>query len=146
MADRPPIPASIRLQVMTECGHRCAVCGESSSLELAHIVPWHRCQRHEAENLVVLCAICHARADKEKWGEKVLRHYKENPAVQRLSPREERANSAKPVVLHIEVDLDDFRERDPVLVRLSLASILDLSPDDIRVEARVRREEGDEER
>lgn len=143
MSDRPPIPSSIRRQVLTESGHRCAVCGESSSLEIAHIIPWHRRQRHEAENLVLLCAVCHGRADREKWGEKDLRHYKENPAVRRHNSKEERANSGHPVVLYIEIPIRDFRERDPALVRLSLAQLLDLSPDEIRVEARRKKSEGE---
>jgi len=83
MADRPRIPADISREVFVEAGHRCAACGESIPLERAHIIPWHKSKEHKAEDLVCLCANCHARADAEKWGEKTLREYKQRPWVSR---------------------------------------------------------------
>jgi formylglycine-generating enzyme required for sulfatase activity len=81
--DRPAIPADITRQILWESGHRCAVCGTPCPLERAHIVPWHKSKEHKAEDLICLCANCHERADKEKWGEKALRKYKETPWVLR---------------------------------------------------------------
>ena len=81
MSDRPSIPAEIERKILIECGHRCAVCGTSIPLELAHIIPWHKSREHKAEDLICLCANCHELADKEKWGEKTLREYKQRPWV-----------------------------------------------------------------
>ena len=83
MPNRPAIPAEIARQVLVESGHRCAVCGTVSPLELAHIIPWHKSKEHKAENLVCLCANCHRRAHKEKWGAKDLREYKQKPWIHR---------------------------------------------------------------
>lgn len=83
VSHRQRIPAEIERAVLTESGHRCAVCGESCPLERAHIIPWHRSKAHLAADLVCLCANCHARADLEKWGELTLRTYKLNPWVLR---------------------------------------------------------------
>ncbi|NQT19989.1 MAG: HNH endonuclease, partial [Planctomycetes bacterium] len=81
MAKRPDIPAEIERQILVESGHRCATCGASSPLEIAHIIPWRESKQHRAEDLICLCANCHARADHEKWGAKTLREYKANPWV-----------------------------------------------------------------
>ena len=83
MPSRPRIPAEIEREVLVECGHRCAVCGTPSPLELAHIIPWCKSREHKAENLICLCPTCHTLADKEKWSEKQLREYKRNPWVNR---------------------------------------------------------------
>lgn len=80
---RPAIGNGVARAVLTEAGHRCAVCGESCPIERAHIVPWHRSKRHQVEDLICLCANCHSRADNEKWGEATLRIYKANPWVVR---------------------------------------------------------------
>src|SRR5262245_13968107 len=79
--DRPAIPADVQRQVLAEAGHRCAVCGDACPLERAHIVPWHKSKLHDAKNLICLCANCHQRADKERWGAKTLRAYKEKPWI-----------------------------------------------------------------
>ncbi len=86
-ASRPAIPAATKRRVKVEAGHRCAVCGETNSLEIAHIRTWARSRDHSPENLICLCANCHTRADNEKWGEKDLRLYKENPWVKHGSSR-----------------------------------------------------------
>jgi hypothetical protein len=83
MSDRPAIPAEITREILLESGHRCAVCGTPCPLERAHIIPWHKSREHKAEDLICLCANCHERADKEKWGEKMLRRYKQKPWVLR---------------------------------------------------------------
>jgi sulfatase modifying factor 1 len=85
MQNRPSIPAEITRQILTESGHRCAVCGANCPLERAHIVPWHRSKQHKAEDLICLCASCHERADLEQWGEATLREYKARPWVHRQS-------------------------------------------------------------
>ena len=88
MPDRPRIPADIERQILVESGHRCAVCGTPIPLERAHIIPWHQTKEHKLDDLVCLCANCHGRADKERWGEKTLRMYKERPWIFRAEQQE----------------------------------------------------------
>ena len=59
------------------------VCGESTPLERAHIIPWRTTKQHKLEDLMCLCANCHSRADTEHWGPKALRKYKRKPWVLR---------------------------------------------------------------
>lgn len=133
MPRRPAIPTAIRRQVAVESGHRCAVCGESCPLEMAHIVPWHRCHKHKAEDLIYLCANCHQRADNEHWGEKTLRLYKQNPAVRWHSAVGKRNRSHETVTLRIELEMDDFRERDAWLLRLALAELFHVPSEKVRL-------------
>ncbi|MBN1549954.1 HNH endonuclease [bacterium] len=81
MSNRPEIPAEIKRMLLIESGHRCAVCGEGCPLERAHIIPWNESKSHRLENLICLCANCHERADREKWGKKTLKTYKEKPWI-----------------------------------------------------------------
>src|SRR5689334_17488346 len=83
MSSRNPIPAEVTRQLLIESGHRCAVCGAGCPLERAHIIPWHKSKEYKAEDLICLCANCHARADMEKWSEKSLREYKKRPWILR---------------------------------------------------------------
>jgi type I restriction enzyme R subunit len=57
----------------------CSVDGETSALEIAHIIDWADSRDHAAEYLVLLCANCHTRAHKEKWGTRTLRYYRDHP-------------------------------------------------------------------
>ena len=89
MSSRPPIPIEIRREVLFQARHRCAVCCTPTPLERAHIIPWRDTHDHSEANLIALCAICHERADKEKWSEEYLRQYKQNPcalATQAMPP------------------------------------------------------------
>jgi hypothetical protein len=58
---RPAIPAALIRDLMIEVGYRCAICGETSSLEIDHIVEWAKVQKHEFNNMIVLCGTCHGR-------------------------------------------------------------------------------------
>jgi type I restriction enzyme, R subunit len=133
MSRRPAIPAEIRREVAIESGHRCAVCGASGSLEFAHIIPWHRCKRHTPENLICLCANCHQRADSERWGEKTLRFYKENPAIRRYLAAELRDTADEEITLQVKLKVEDFRERDGLIVRFTLADAFKISPEGVQV-------------
>jgi len=84
MVGRTSIPTEIEREILVECGHRCAVCGSPLSLELARIIHWHKSREHKAEDLICLCASCHEQADKENWGERTLKEYKQNPWVIRV--------------------------------------------------------------
>jgi HNH endonuclease len=59
--DRPPIPAALERSLMIEAGYRCAVCKTPEPLQIDHIIEWAEVRKHEFENMIVLCANCHAR-------------------------------------------------------------------------------------
>jgi 5-methylcytosine-specific restriction endonuclease McrA len=58
---RPAIPAELERSLMIEAGYRCAICKETSGLQIDHIVEWAKVLKHEFNNMIVLCAACHAR-------------------------------------------------------------------------------------
>jgi hypothetical protein len=58
---RPPIPADLERSLMIESGYRCAVCKTTEPLQIDHIVEWSTVHEHRFENMIVLCANCHAR-------------------------------------------------------------------------------------
>ncbi|SFM34287.1 HNH endonuclease [Nitrosomonas communis] len=74
---RPPIPSELKRAVLVEVGHRCAIprCGQTE-IDIHHIVPWETCKKHEYENLIALCPICHRRAHKDEIDRKSLKEYK----------------------------------------------------------------------
>ncbi len=126
--NRPKIPAAIVREVLTESGHRCAVCGESCPLEKAHIIPWCESKDHSAGNLICLCANCHQRADLERWGQKALRQYKDSPWVSRRFLADGKIKSPARVKLIIDMDLDDFDQKNERLLIFSIAAFLEISP------------------
>lgn len=140
MEARPDIPRPIRRQVLVESGHHCAVCGNPSPLEIAHIVPWSVCRKHEASNLITLCTNCHRRADSERWGPKTLHEYKRFPWVRNKgrtsiwdkSPRQETA-------ILIDMNLEDFDKKQERILRYSLAGFLEISPEAVVI---LRKEKG----
>ena len=58
---RPVIPASLERQLMIESGYRCAICKTPEPLQIEHIEEWAKVREHQFENMIVLCANCHAR-------------------------------------------------------------------------------------
>ncbi|WP_426506733.1 HNH endonuclease [Dactylosporangium sp. McL0621] len=85
MADRPDVPAELKRRLMIEAGHRCAIptCRQIGPLQIEHIDDWAKVQRHDFENMIVLCANCHGRKG-TRHGEidrKSLRQYKANLAI-----------------------------------------------------------------
>ena len=81
MSDRLAIPIDIQRELLFECRYRCACDCEPVSLEKAHIIPWRATKDNRFENLVVLCANCHTRADTEKWPESHLSRFKQQPCA-----------------------------------------------------------------
>lgn len=107
MADgRPAIPVETKREVLFASRHRCAVCCEPTPLEQAHIDPWTKSKDHSAANLIALCPNCHTRADNEKWGEKYLKKYKDNPCA--LA-----ANAAPPMTPEQKCLIDLILSRSP---------------------------------
>src|SRR4051812_24881778 len=103
---RPAIPANIRRAVLVEAGHRCAVCGAPCPLEQAHIIPWRQKPSHRQEDLICLCANCHARADNEQWGEEALRAYKAQPWVIRSNNQPEAKIVEPSVRITLQIDMN----------------------------------------
>ena len=130
---RPRIPAEIARAILTECGHRCAVCGESCPLERAHIIPWSFVKEHKPENLICLCANCHQRADIEKWGEKTLKAYKDKPwIVRRFSDGKTRKRLSR-VQLTINCEYENFDSNKRRLLQFGVAKFLDIEPEQILI-------------
>lgn len=81
--NRPPIPRPLARDVKTEAGHRCAIptCRATSGLEIHHIVDYAQVREHTFDNLIYLCAICHARATTGEIDRLAMRQYKANLSV-----------------------------------------------------------------
>ena len=80
MTTRPAIPQATKDAVLVESGHRCSIptCQTTTPIEFAHIVPWVTSQDHSPDNLIVLCANCHALQEKGHISRNALRKYKNN--------------------------------------------------------------------
>lgn len=81
--NRPAIPRPMMRDVKTEAGHRCAIptCRMTSGLEIHHIEDYSKVREHTFDNLILLCAVCHARATKGDIDRKSMRAYKANLSV-----------------------------------------------------------------
>ncbi len=134
--DRPAVPTEIKREILIESAHRCAACGDPTPLEIAHIIPWHKSKDHNAENLICLCANCHARADKEKWGEKALREYKRSPWVKRYKSDSLPERMSK-IEMTIEMELPNFDEKNQRWLQHAVAAFLDIAPDAVRITSAV---------
>jgi type I restriction enzyme, R subunit len=126
---RPAIPAAIERQLMVECGHRCACCGEATSLEKAHIISWSTQKEHKIENLLVLCAVCHQRSHDENWDRKTLHEYKKNPWVARY--RNQCDGSPRSIAeLQLDLSLDRFGTEERSRILAAISAVLDICPKD----------------
>lgn len=83
---RPPIPTEMKRAVLVEAGHRCAIprCGQTE-IDIHHITPWEACKKHEYENLIALCPVCHRRAHKGDIDRKSLIEYKARLVLESLT-------------------------------------------------------------
>ncbi|MCX5157644.1 HNH endonuclease [Streptomyces sp. NBC_00291] len=91
-ANRTKVPRPLARQLFVETGHRCAIptC-RATPLEIAHIVPWHRVQRHDFHNMIVLCPNCHTRFDRGGIDRQAMFRYKELlrlPNPNRVAPED----------------------------------------------------------
>jgi hypothetical protein len=135
---RPAIPAVVTREILLEAGYRCAACGESCSLERAHVIPWRKSLEHKAENLICLCANCHQRADTEKWGQKALFALKKKPWVGRRGLEAQDVLPPALVELKIAMEFDRFDPRMQRLLVHGIAGFLQINPDDVKVLSIVR--------
>ena len=125
MRKRPEISAEVKREVRFECGDRCAVDGCQAGLEFAHIRAWSKSKDNSAENLVYLCANCHARADREKWTEDHLRMYKDKPWIHRIQ-WEHPPGPKFEVTLTVKVNVHDLKGVDvKTHVKTALAGFLE---------------------
>ncbi|MCF7961687.1 MAG: HNH endonuclease [Pirellula sp.] len=131
--DRPAIPAEIERAILIEAGHRCAVCGDSCPLERAHIIPWNKSREHRFEDLICLCAGCHSRADGEKWGERTLRLYKEEPWILRKNLKPDAIANRQRVTMRFDLSFENFDDAQQRLVVFGLASFLGIKPDEVKI-------------
>jgi hypothetical protein len=72
------IPNEIKRKVLIESGYKCAIhtCNNNNDLDIHHIIPFEKCNKHEYENLIALCPNCHRKADKGQIDRKALFFYK----------------------------------------------------------------------
>ena len=63
MHQRKSITQETREQVLTRSGHRCAMCGRASNLEISHLVPLSEGGDSSVDNLLALCRSCHFALD-----------------------------------------------------------------------------------
>lgn len=80
---RPAVPASLKRRLFSEAGYRCAVptCRGTSALQMEHIEEWAQVREHAFDNMIILCATCHARVTSKEISKDAIRQYKANLAV-----------------------------------------------------------------
>lgn len=78
MSDRPKIPGKIKRELRQEAYFGCVKCG-CPIIEYHHIEPWSKVKKHEKNNLVVLCPVCHHEANTGAYDSDKIREYKKNP-------------------------------------------------------------------
>ena len=93
-----------------------------------------RLQGYRVEDLICLCANCHGQIGKENWDEK-LREYKQRPWAMRQYENnvDDMSRPITKLEMKIEVELEDFGERDQRLFQYAIAAFLDISPNDVRI-------------
>lgn len=64
MSDRSAIPRNLERVLFQEVGNRCPICDNDdvSTLTIHHIAPYAEAKSHRREDMLVLCANCHAKA------------------------------------------------------------------------------------
>jgi type I restriction enzyme R subunit len=112
---------------MVECGHRCACCGEPTSLDKAHIIPWSQEKAHVFENLIVLCSVCHRRSHDEKWDRLTLLEYKKQPWVARYRNRVDTSQQSF-AEFRINLEAAEFGCEDRNRVLAAVSAALDICP------------------
>jgi hypothetical protein len=80
MAESRNIPAWLKRKVLMDAGHRCSMprCQTLVNVEIHHIVPFNKVQKHEYDNLIALCPNHHVLADNGAIDRQSLRMYKNN--------------------------------------------------------------------
>lgn len=65
MSRRPSLPKKLEKAIFQQFSSRCPFCGETdiAVLQTHHIVPYAMVRKHEADNLILVCANCHDRIE-----------------------------------------------------------------------------------
>jgi len=65
MSRRPSLPKKLEKAIFQQFSSRCPFCGETdiAVLQTHHIVPYATIRKHEADNLILVCANCHDRIE-----------------------------------------------------------------------------------
>ena len=73
------IPADVKRKVRQHCGFGCVVCGVGI-IEYEHVDPeFHEAQKHESENIALLCPQCHARVTRKFCSKEKIKQAMINP-------------------------------------------------------------------
>lgn len=80
---RKAVPRLLERQLYQEVNNRCPMCGNEdlSSLVIHHIIPHAERARHNAGHMIVLCASCHAKADRGEISADALYSAKQQPRI-----------------------------------------------------------------
>jgi hypothetical protein len=130
---RPDIPRPLARAVKVEAGHRCAIptCRATSGLQIHHIIEWAEVREHTFENLILLCANCHARVTAGEIDRRSVTVYKANLGllVSRYGDLERRVIQRfvnQPVLNEVQIDtshsiLLEYLVNDGILTYLGAA-------------------------
>lgn len=77
------MPRRLDRAVRVEAGHRCAIptCRATSALQIHHIKEWATVREHSFDNLILLCANCHARITSGEIDRRSITAYKRNLSI-----------------------------------------------------------------
>lgn len=80
---RKAIPRLLERRLYQEANNRCPICGSAdlSTLVIHHIVPHAERAQHDADHMIVLCASCHAKADRGEISADTLYAAKPQPRI-----------------------------------------------------------------
>ena len=80
MSKRSSIPKKVEKTLYKEVNSSCPVCGQDNvnTLSIHHIEPYALTESHNLDNMIVLCANCHALADKKEINKETLIDIKNN--------------------------------------------------------------------
>jgi HNH endonuclease len=82
------IPPDTKGQLLEQSRGKCAICGSSSYLEMAHITPFVEGGKSTAENLILLCPTCNAAVDSAQFPSERLAEIKEAWEQKRIPGKE----------------------------------------------------------
>lgn len=72
------ISAKLKKEVYEKCNHRCVKCGSKKKLHIHHIQEFSKGGLNEIDNLILLCASCHAEAHKDNQAYHLLKKVAES--------------------------------------------------------------------
>lgn len=142
MVKRNKVSEEMKNEILFETGNRCAVCGITKPLEIAHIIPYSKVKEHKKDNLICLCCNCHTLADTGELNLKTLKKYKKYPWIKRNYNSKSVMCVTDTIVNYFKVKLQvtlekekkDFTEKDKRLLQFGIAGFLDIKPEEVIIE------------